>query len=132
MATEDQYNEHYFLLREDGVKFRWTFVSHWSNVVSETGVVDRVKWLGGGNDNEEYIGHSSGFKYKKLKRTSERVYAWAGHLYDFESNAVIRGLTQAEEAFLVNNGTPFYVQASPVNGGTVKVSCITELKQVKA
>lgn len=45
--------------KSDGKKFHVTFLSHWSDIASDDGETDYVKW---GWDNE-YVSHSKGHSY---------------------------------------------------------------------
>lgn len=45
--------------KQDNKKFKVTFLAHWSDIESEDGEKDTVKWLG----SNEYVSHSKGFGY---------------------------------------------------------------------
>lgn len=48
------------LIRKSDKKvFKVTFLSHWSDIKSEDGETDYVKWIG----SDEYISHSKGHGY---------------------------------------------------------------------
>jgi len=47
----------------DGKKFRVAVLSHWSDIVSEDGETDSVKWYGG-NKRALFVSASKGFSYE--------------------------------------------------------------------
>lgn len=50
-----------FTRTSDGKTFTVTFYSHWTDIVSSDGEVDRVKWFGA----EDYVSAEKGFTYVK-------------------------------------------------------------------
>lgn len=53
------------LIREaDNKRFHVKALSHWSEIVSDDGETDVVKWYGGGGSCQLYVSASKGYSYK--------------------------------------------------------------------
>lgn len=66
----DRLNKIYTYTRVgDGKVFKIKFYGHWTDIVSEDGETDSVKWLGGtgATGGEAYTSASKGFKYERTR-----------------------------------------------------------------
>jgi len=70
MDNLERYNEmlkarYIYTRRSDGKVFRLTFLSHWSDIQSDDGETDSVKWYGNDSQGELYVSASKGHTYVK-------------------------------------------------------------------
>ncbi len=52
-----------FKRRDDGKIFTLKLLSHWSDIESDDGEQDCVKWYGGSKDGDLFVSASKGFSY---------------------------------------------------------------------
>jgi len=68
-TIEDQVNDAYtYIRRSDGLKFRVTFLSHWSDIQAENGEQDSVKFYGSDGPGRELLVGHTGQTYIRISR----------------------------------------------------------------